>query len=287
MRMPISAIILTYNEEKNLEACLESVADWVDQICIVDSGSTDKTVEIAKRYTTCILSHPFESWGMQMNWALDNIPLENEWIIRLDADEFVLPELRDELSTKLPGLSAETTALYCKRRVYFMGRWIRHGGYYPCWLLRVFRHGKVMFEQHYGEAEHAVILEGHADYLEHDFVDYNRKDLAFWTNKHEGYAQREVMSLLQLYKGRHIEAEASFFGSPEMKRRWLKNNIYTRAPLFLRAFAYFLYRYFLRLGFLDGIEGLIFHVLQGFWYRFYVDAKIWEARRQVKAGSQQ
>lgn len=277
-RLPISVIVLTFNEAENLKTCLDSVAGWASQICIIDSGSTDSTVEIAGRYTDCVLFHPFESWGVQMNWALASSRLENEWVLRLDADEFVLPELRDELCAKLPQLPQEVTALYCKRRVYFMGRWIRHGGYYPFWLLRVFRRGKILFEQHYGEAEHALILEGRADYLQHDFVDYNRKNLAFWTLKHEDYADREVKSLLRLHDSERIEAKASLLGSPEMKRRWLKKNVYARSPLFLRAFVYFFYRYFIRLGFLDGIEGLIFHVLQGFWYRFYVDAKTWEAQ---------
>ncbi len=276
--LPLSVLFLTYNEEKNIADGLSSVAGWTDEIFVVDSGSTDGTIDIVKRYTDKLYHHPFESWGQQINWALDNLPFSNEWILRLDADEYVLPELRDELLAKLPCLSPAVTALYLKRRVYFLERWIRHGGYYPMWLLRVFRHGKVRFEQHYGEAEHALILEGSAEYLRHDFVDYNRKDLRFWTIKHEGYAQREVISMLQQQSHR-IEVRGNLFGSQELRKRWLKTNVYGRMPLFVRPFLYFFYRYFIRLGFLDGTEGLIFHTLQGFWYRFYVDAKIWEAQK--------
>jgi len=284
MTLPLSVVILTLNEEQNIAHCLDSVKGWTQEIFVVDSGSTDSTVEIVKGYTPHVVYHPFESWGAQLNWALQTLPITTPWVLRLDADEFVLPALRDELQATLPGLLAQVSALYCKRRVYFMGRWIRHGGFYPFWLLRIFRPGQVQFEQHYGEAEHALILQGRAAYLAHDLVDYNRKDLAFWTQKHEGYAQREVISLAQAHSPApdRIEAGGSLTGSPEMRRRWLKGNFYNRSPLFIRALAYFIMRYFLRLGFLDGVPGLIFHFLQGFWYRFYVDAKIWEARRQAQ-----
>ncbi|MBW7881348.1 MAG: glycosyltransferase family 2 protein [Caldilineaceae bacterium] len=275
--MPLSVLFLTYNEEANIEAGLRSVQGWANEILVVDSGSTDGTLDIVRRYTSKVYHHPFESWGQQVNWALANLPFQNEWVFRLDADEFVTPELRDELLTIFTQVSPHVTALYVKRRVFFMGRWIRHGGFYPAWLLRLFKRGKVLFEQHLGEAEHALILDGIPEYLRHDIVDWNRKDLRFWTLKHENYAQREVQSLLNEIEAERIEAQGHLFGSPELRKRWLKTNIYSRVPPFSRAFLYFFYRYFLRLGFLDGTEGFIFHVLQGFWYRFYVDAKIWEA----------
>ena len=280
-RLPISIIVLTYNEEVNIEACLRSVYDWAGEIFVVDSGSTDRTLEIAGRYTDQVFYHPFESWGAQVNWALDNLPFSYEWVLRLDADETVTPELAQELGCRLPALPDDVTALYCKRRVYFLGKWIRHGGYYPTWLLRIFRRRSVRYERHYGEAEHAIILTGSPEYLKHDIIDYNHKGLAFWTIKHEGYAAREVASLLGMQPGTRVEIQGSPFGTPEVRKRWLKKNVYGRLPLFVRAFIYFLYRYILRLGFLDGIEGLIFHFLQGCWYRFYVDAKIWEAKRQM------
>jgi glycosyltransferase involved in cell wall biosynthesis len=277
--LPLSVLVLTYNEEANVAACLQSVVDWASEIFVVDSGSSDGTLDIVEGYNCHVVNHPFVSWGIQINWALGTLPIQTPWVLRLDADEYVLPKLRDELIAELDGYSQDVSALYVKRRAVFMGRWIRYGGYYPVWLLRFFRPGKVKFEQHYGESEHAIILEGKAAYLRNDIVDHNRKGLAAWTMKHEGYAQREVISFKRKQENEagYLKAEGSLGGSPEMRRRWLKGNIYERSPLFLRAFMYFIYRYFLRLGFLDGVEGLIFHFLQAGWYRFYVDAKIWEA----------
>lgn len=279
-RVPISVIILTYNEEANIEACLRSVHYWADEIFVVDSGSTDATVSIAHRYTENIVPHPFETHAQQFNWALDNLPVRAEWVMRLDADEMVTPDLACELWQKLPAFPEYVSGLYLKRRVYFMGRWIRHGGYYPTWLLRVFRRGTCRCENLWMD-EHMVLLKGRHLQLECDIIDYNRKGLSFWTAKHEGYARREMMDMLGIAQEHNSQTiSASPFGTHEQRKRWLKGSVYTRSPLFLRAFAYFLYRYFFCLGFLDGREGLIFHFLQGCWYRFYVDAKIYEARKR-------
>ena len=280
-RLPISTIVLTLNEEANIEACLRSVCDWVKEIFIVDSGSTDCTLDIARSYTNRIVVHEFVNQAQQFNWALDNLPIESEWVLRLDADEFVLPTLRDEIISVLPTLPPYVTGLYIKRRVYFKGRWIRHGGYYPTWLLRLFRRGKARSEQLEMD-EHIVTLEGETRRLQNDFVDYNRKDLAFWTCKHERFATREARALIQKIQGEsHGEMQGQLLGDQPARKRWLKSNVYARFPLFLRAFAYFSYRYFLRLGFLDGTEGLIFHFLQACWFRFYADAKIWEIQQET------
>jgi len=134
--------------------------------------------------------------------------------------------------------------------------------------------------------EHMVLSDGETRRLRHDIIDYNRKGLSFWTIKHDGYARREMLDLLgQVQTEKPKAIQASLLGAQDQRKRWLKGNLYIRLPLFMRAFAYFLYRYILRLGFLDGIEGLIFHFLQGCWYRFYVDARIWEARQEQSKAS--
>ena len=280
-RLPISIIVLTYNEEANLGHLLESVAGWAAAIYIVDSGSTDSTLDIATRYGAHVEYHPWRTYADQLNWGLNNMPIATEWVMRMDADEMVTPELAQELIEVLPCLPDQVAGLYVKRQVYFMGRWIRHGAYYPTWLLRVFRRGKARCEDLWMD-EHMVLSDGETRRLRHDIIDYNRKGLSFWTIKHDGYARREMLDLMGHIQNERGQAiRASLLGAQDQRKRWLKANIYARSPLFLRAFAYFFYRYFLRLGFLDGKEGLIFHVLQGFWYRFYVDAKIWEAKRQT------
>lgn len=278
-RLPISVIILTYNEEANIAACLQSVAGWAAEVFVVDSGSTDCTVELASSYGAHVQYHPWQTYSNQFNWALDNLALSTPWVMRLDADETVTPELARELAEKLQGLPDDVHGIYIKRRVYFMGRWIRHGGYYPTWLMRIFRRARARCEDRWMD-EHMALSNGRVCHLEHDIIDYNCKGLSFWTIKHEDYARREaldVMGTATADQGRGIPA--SLLATQDRRRRWLKKNLYGRIPLFVRAFAYFCYRYFLRLGFLDGTEGLIFHFLQGCWYRFYVDAKLWEARR--------
>ncbi len=284
MNLSISVVVLTYNEEKNIAGCLDSIQNLVVDIFIVDSYSSDNTLEIVRRYTNKIYQHPFENYAKQFNWALQNLPIKTEWIMRLDADEKVTPELKNELLEKLPGLSDQQTGLYLKRRVYFMGKWIKHGGYYPTWLLRVWRRGKAYCEERWMD-EHMKIIEGDVLFLENDIIDENRKDLHWWTGKHNSYATREAIDILNLkynfldYDG----VSAKFWGTQEQRKRWIKEKIYANLPLFVRPFFYFIFRYVIKLGFLDGKEGLIWHFLQGFWYRFLVDAKVYEIKKRTEA----
>ncbi len=259
---------------------LESVKGWPGEIWVVDSFSTDKTLEICRRSTDKIVQHPFENQAKQFNWALDNVPLSYEWVMRLDADERVTPELAEEIARVVPTLPAEVTGIYLRRRVFFMGRWMKHGDYYPMWFLRLFRKGKGRYEEI--TEEHIVLSEGRSIRMKNDFIDENQKGLSFWTEKHANWAVGEMHDTRAMKQEKELgtsTVQPFLFGTQERRRRWFKQNLYTRLPLFVRAFLYFFYRYFLRLGFLDGKEGLIFHFLQGCWYRFYVDAKIYEAEK--------
>lgn len=275
----LSLIVLTHNEELNLGHCLESVSGLAAEIFVVDSGSTDGTLDVARAYTRNIYVHDFQTQAQQFNWALETLPITSGWILRLDADEFLLPSLRDEIAQVIPQAPDDVSGYLMKRRVYFNGRWMRHGGYYPTWLLRLFRRGQAQSEPREMD-EHIVLRRGRASKLRHDFVDCNRKGLAFWTEKHERFAAREARALIQQAEGQiQDELPGNLFGSQPARKRWLRTNCYTRSPLFARAFAYFGYRYFLRGGFLDGVDGLVFHFLQGCWYRFYIDAKVAEMGR--------
>lgn len=283
IKIPISVIILTYDEEKNIETCLRSIYSWAEKIFIVDAYSTDNTIEIAKKYTHSIYQHPFQTQAKQFNWALDNLPIYSEWIMRLDADESVTPELAKEFCKKLSTISLNIAGLYIKRRVYFMNRWIRYGGYYPTWLLRVWRRGTGRYEER--RMDEHLIVSAKTSCLNHDITDNNRKSLHWWINKHNNYATREAIDILnsKYCFVKDLGIRSSLFNTQESQKRWLKIAVYNKMPLFLRAFLYFLYRYFIKLGFLDGKEGLIWHCLQGFWYRFLVDAKIYEIYK--KAGT--
>ena len=275
MALDLTAIVLTLNEEIDLPACLDSLGRLECPIVVVDSGSGDRTVEIAEQAGAAVFHHEFESCARQLNWALDNVPIDSEWLLRLDADERITPELADELTERLARRADGVTGFYVRRREYFMGRWIRHGGYYPTWLLRVWKRGTARAEDRMMD-DHMLLLEGEAVLLDHDIFEENGKGLFKWTEKHIDYAAREAQILLA--DPREDGVRPSAFGTPEERRRWLRDRVYGRTPLFLRAFLYFGYRYFLRLGFLDGRAGLVFHFLQGCWYRFQVDALLYEAR---------
>lgn len=278
MSVSLTLVVLTYNEESNLPQCLESVGGLVTQMYVVDSGSEDATVAVARDHGAEVVQHPFENQAQQFNWALDNLPINSRWVLRLDADEYLLPELRDEIRRTLPDAPDEVSGFYMKRRVVFQGRWIRHGGYYPTWLMRLFRRGRARSERVEMD-EHLVVTEGETRRLEHDFVDHNRKGLSFWLRKHDDFAEREARELLRRERGEASErGRCRLDGDPPERTRWLKHHVYARLPLFVRAMLYFVYRYFFRLGFVDGKEGLVFHTLQAFWYRFYVDAMLLEMR---------
>jgi glycosyltransferase involved in cell wall biosynthesis len=278
--LDLSVIVLTFNEECNISKCLDSLIGWTKAIYIVDSFSTDKTLEIARVYTDKIWQHAFENYSKQFNWALEQLPIHTEWIMRLDADETVTPDLKEELIVKLHSIHSAVTGLYVKRRVYFLNRWIRHGGMYPRWHLKIWRKGKGYCERTWMD-EHIKLIAGRTHHLNNDIIDNNAKDLNWWTEKHNAYATREALNLLALMNkgaGRDEICEKAH-GTQEQRKRWYKKNVYCRLPLLIRPLLYFIYRYLIRFGFLDGKEGMIFHFLQGYWYRFLADAKIYERNK--------
>jgi glycosyltransferase involved in cell wall biosynthesis len=272
-KVPVTAIVLTYNEELHLEKCLKSLSR-ADQVIVVDSHSTDRTQAIAKEFGAELIEHDFTNQAEQFNWTLDNMHIRNGWILRLDADEYVLPGLWTEIAWAVGNADPEVTGFYIKRRVVFKGRWIKHGGIYPSWFLRLFRKDEARSETRPMD-EHIFLLSGHAEKLANDFVDENLQDLTYWTDKHNKYASREVAARLAPSR---LEAP----GDQLEKNRELRRGLYSRLPIFAGPFLYFFWRYFIRLGFLDGTPGLIFHSLHAFWYRFLVDAKLWEAKRKNK-----
>lgn len=280
--LDLSVIILTYNEELHIQRCIENVNDIAKEIFIIDSFSTDKTLEIAKRYPKVqILQNKWQNnYAFQFNWGLDNAPITGRWILRLDADEYLLPELIEELKDKLPKMSDDVSGISFNRRHIFLNKWMKHG-IYPVTLLRLFRNGKGRCEQRLMD-EHIQISEGKSICFEHDFCDHNLNNLSWFCHKHVNYAVREAADLIDIEigltgaaesdEGRHINSQA------ESKRK--KKHSYARKPLFWRSFAYFIYRYFLKGGWRDGKEGFIFTFIQGWWYRTLVDAKVYEIKQK-------
>ncbi|MDO8504644.1 MAG: glycosyltransferase family 2 protein [Candidatus Liptonbacteria bacterium] len=272
----VSLIVLTFNEGLNLRKCLKSAEGLVSEIIIVDSGSTDDTPKIAEEFKAKVFRHDFKNQAETFNWALQNTNPSGEWIMRLDADEEILPELKKEIEEKLPGIPADVGGVILRRRTYFSGTWMRHGGIYPTLLLRIFRNGKGMSEEREMD-EHLILKEGSAVTFENDFIDNNLNPLGVWIAKHRNYAKREARAYLAqpTTKG----TNDALTGGVGRKYR-LKMEVYYRTPPFLRVALYFLYRYIFLCGFLDGATGLLFHFLQGFWYRWLVDVEILKLRRK-------
>jgi glycosyltransferase involved in cell wall biosynthesis len=275
----LAVIVLTYNEELNLDACLQSVASWVGEIFVLDSGSRDGTLDIARRYGAQIFEHPFENHARQWSWALLHLPIQHDWILGLDADQRITAELREELAALF--VSGETAGaagvdgFFIKRRQVWRGRWIKHGTYYPKYLLKLFRKSRVQLDER-DVMDHHFYVNGTTRNLQNDLIEENVKenDLTFWIDKHTRYAR--LLAQEEWEKPQHagdspIRAKVS--GNPDERTLWLKQRWYS-LPLYVRPFVYFIYRYVLRLGFLDGKQGFLFHFLQGFWFRLLVDVHL-------------
>jgi len=271
--VPVTAIVLAHNEERNLPACLESMTAWVEELFVVDSGSTDSTVAIARAWGARVVEHPFEHYGAQRNWALASLPITTPWVLNLDADERVTPELRAAIQEATTRSDGSIAGYLVARRTVFMGRWIRHGGHYPVWHLRLFRSGRGRCEDR--QYDQHFFVDGRVEKLRGDLIDVFTSDVTTFIRRHLRWAQLEAQE--QSTGGEGRIAGRLLGGSPIERRRWFRE-VYGRLPLFVRPALYFVYRYIIRLGFLDGAEGLVFHLLQAFWYRFLVDAIMYERR---------
>lgn len=276
--LSLTTIILTKNEENNIEKCIRSLDGLAERIIVVDSFSDDNTKDLALSLNADVYENKFKSHSNQFNWALKNCNITSEWIFRIDADEEMTAELVEEFKDKIPQITEGINGVFLRRRRYFMGRWIKHGDVYPEKVMRLFRTGTAESEDRTMD-EHIVLKFGDAIEFESDFEDKDTKDLTFWINKHNWYSNKESAEFIKIYteQSSNNELHGKILGNQCERRRWLKNKIYYKIPLFVRPVFYFIYRYFFKLGFLDGKEGLIYHVLQAFWYRFLVDSKIYES----------
>lgn len=279
----LAVVILTYNEAMHIERALAAIAPIASQVFVIDSFSKDRTAEIARQHGAVVLEHAFVNYAQQFQWALDNAPITAGWVMRLDADEIIEPDLVAEIAAKLPGLPADVAGVNLKRKHIFMDRWVRHGGRYPLVLLRIWRHGQGRIEDRWMD-EHMVVWGGRTETFQGGFADHNLNDLTFFTDKHNKYATREAIDVLnqRLHLFARDEAlnteSASFQASA---KRFVKERIYNRMPFTVSALGYFLFRYIFQLGFLDGRSGLVYHFLQGYWYRFLVGAKLMELEHAI------
>lgn len=278
----LSVVILTKNEELHIERALDSVRGIADRVFVIDSGSTDRTVQLATARGATVLHKPWVNYATQFNWALDQLPQDTHWVLRLDADEIITPPLAQEITGKLHQLADDVDAIYVGRRMNFLGERVRFGGLFPIRIIRLFRHGRGRCENRWMD-EH-ILVQGATAEFAGEIIDDNRNSLTWWTEKHNTYASREVVDLLNLEHGFMASETVADLKSGQQAsiKRWLKEKVYALLPAQLRASLYFFYRFVLRLGFLDTEGGRAFHILQGFWYRYLVDAKLQEVRRHMR-----
>lgn len=280
MKPDISVIILTKDEEIHLERCINSVKPIAREIYIVDSYSSDRTLEIAENLGAYVLQNKWENnYAKQFNWGLDNLPISTQWVLRLDADEYLTNDLICEIQEKLEYLSPNVTGVILKRRVIFLGKWIKRA-VYPVRLLRLFRFQIGRCEQKFMD-EHIQLLQGETVEFECDFIDENLNNISWWAHKHVNYAIREAVDLLDIeynISGMLDNDTQKELGPQAKTKRKLKHS-YQKLPLFFRAFFYFCYIYFYKLEFLEGKIGFIYCFLQCWWYRTFVDVKLYEIKQ--------
>ena len=278
-KLDLTVVILTYNEELHIRRCLENVCDIAKEIIIIDCFSTDDTQRICADFENVrVIEHQWPgNQASQFNWAVENVEISTGWVLRLDADEYLLPELKQELRSKLPSLDAGITGIEFKRRHIFMGRWVKHG-IYPVIMLRMFRNGCGRYDNRLMD-EHMILSKGESIVFENDFCDHSLINISDYCRKHLIYAQREAVEILnEKWNISGSVANEDGHGKQALEKHKRKNT-YNKQPLFWRSFAYFLYRYILKGGFLDGKEGFLFAYIQGWWYRTMVDAKIFEVEK--------
>ena len=283
--MQPAVILLSFNSEDTLGATLSRAVQLSDQIFVVDSFSSDGTIALAASYGAKVVQHAFENYGAQRNWGIDNLPITRKWQLHLDADEVMDEELVASIQA-LPD-DPEHSGYFVPRYVKFLGRVMRHGGMSPTWHLRLFRSGvgrceDRKYDQHFlltpeatGSGAASSRTTGQ---LPGVMIDDIAMSISEWTARHNRWADGEVAEM-DAGEGAAGRIVADAKGNPAQRKRALRQK-YNNLPLFVRPFALFGYRYFFKLGFLDGTEGFIFWVLQTFWFRFLIDAKIWEKRNR-------
>lgn len=278
--MKLCVIVLTKNEEIHLGRCLASVNPLQASVLVIDSFSDDGTEAISKSHGATFVTNKFVNQAQQFNFALSLLNTDVQWVLRIDADEYLTNELVQNIRGAILGFDRYAGYSF-KRRMTFGRKIMRHGGVFPVEVVRLFRHGKGVCEERWMD-EH-IVVDGPVGSLEGELIDDSLKSLTWWIQKHNIYSNREAVEVLKLKYGSK-SSEKSIAGSAGLKR-FIKDHVYSKLPVVPKVLAYFLYRYLFRLGFLDGKEGFAFHFLQGFWYRYLVEVKVQEVERFMRSTS--
>ena len=276
----LTVYILVFNEEAHIERAITNALKLTNNIAVIDSYSTDKTVEIAQRLGASIYQYEWKkdsTWSKKMNWAIDNVILSTNWFMRLDADEYMTDEFIVKIREVFLKIESNISAISVNRREYFMGKWMKHGGVYPKTMIRIIKKGKALFENRLLD-EHVEIIEGEVLYLNIDICDDRKISLAEWTLKHNIYSNLEAIMLLQKEYDINLSTESSKKLDKKNKIKRGKKDLYSKLPLFWRVWILFFYRFIIKMAFLDGKEGFLYALFQCLWYRSLADAKLMEIK---------
>lgn len=278
MAADITALILTKNEEMNIKDCIESIINLVKRIVVVDSYSTDRTVEIARNCGAEVYQHPFENYAKQYMYGVEAARAETVWMLRIDADERFTPDSATELEKICnENMNTDVTGVTLRFKKNFLGKDLYHGGVYPWRKMNCYksRYGAI---ENRNMDEHIILSKGRIVDMKNDCLHFDFKSLEFFINKHNWYSSREALDYFEHEKRQAAKEKLDF-------KTWFKMNIYYKLPLGMRAHMYYLYRYYIKAGFLDGTEGKMYAFLQAYWYRYLVDAKIYEQKKMQKSDS--
>ena len=270
----IAVIVIAQEEEANIRHCLRSVEGWAKQTFVVDGGSRDRTVAVARDNGALVVENAFVDWARQRNWALDHLPIESEWVLFLDADETAPACLWEEIGRMVDGLPSSVAALSIRQQHMFLGRYLRHAHSSPR-LIRVVRPDGARWEC-VGAREYAMV-DGKVAHLSHLVRHEDHRGLTAWIEKQNRNATREALAMRT---GAKLMTART---GPTVRniRYGLHSRVWNRMPLFVRPILYFLYTYVGRLGFLDGWQGFVFCFLHSLWYRLLIDAKYREMLLQT------
>ena len=275
----ITAIILTYNEERHIKRCILSIKKFVKKIIIVDSFSTDKTLEIAKKFKVKVYKHKFINQAKQINWVLKTKKFHTNWILRIDADEYLTKKLKKEVKKNINTLNSNYDGISFNRVIKFLNKEIYYGGTSPHKTLRIWKNKKGKSEDVWMDEQ--IIVKGKVLHINQSLIDENLNELKWWKHKHRNYALREAINFYDNKKKKfHNKFEKKF--NNVRKRKEFKEKIYYEFPIFLRPFLFFLYSIIFKLGIISGWQGLVFYYYQVLWFRLLVDIKIYQLNKMTK-----
>ena len=272
MQADITAIILTKNEEINIEECIDSIKNVVKRVIVIDSFSSDNTVELAKKAGAEVYQHCFENYSKQYTYGVEVSKIETVWVLRIDADERLTKEAASELKKICnENMLTDVNGIVLRFKKNFLGKDLYHGGVYPWRKMNCYKTQYGSIEMRAMD-EHIILAEGRSIEMKNDCLHLEFKNLEYFVRKHNWYSSRETVDYFENIEQEKKREEVDV-------KTWMKMNIYYKMPMGIRVWIYYIWRYYILGGFLDGKEGKIYAFLQAYWYRYLVDAKIYECKK--------